>query len=308
MSQKFVHATCLISGSVVAGESHERRRCVRCARTPPPPVRRSCRARPQIHRRQQAAVERHQMRHERHLASQGLFHLRRVAMAERAVRGDAAVILGEVGAVGRRLARAGDPRLRVDHHVARGGDQPGLASGNTPAATPSDSSRGSATSRAPRIASALELGQPVRHSLRHPGRHRVPGRIGAARREGKRTRQIDDAQAGVEERRARLGRGCFGQGQKRDVRLGLHPARSSGVTSPSQIRATPGACAACSSPATRSPASATREGAARAAGPAPGRRSRSRRRWPRASARRWRRARVRERFGHGQRKSISKKE
>ena len=71
-----------------------------------------CQAR--VDRLEDPAVERHEVRHERHVHPELLLDLGLVPMREHAVRGDAAVHLGEVRALGRRLAGARDAGLRVD--------------------------------------------------------------------------------------------------------------------------------------------------------------------------------------------------
>ena len=114
MSQKLVCATCLISGNA-------------------PPVSRTNGASAYAHREglgdlllgrsrlqravdrfEDAAIERHQVRDEGDARAELLLDLRGVAMLEHGVGRNAAVILGKVRALGRRLAGSRHTRLRVD--------------------------------------------------------------------------------------------------------------------------------------------------------------------------------------------------
>ena len=114
MSQKFVCATCLISG-----------RSAPVSRTNGDPAyarvserldRRGVGAGPQprVDRLEDPAIERHEMRHERDRHAKLLFDLRGMPVREHAVRRDAVVALGEVRALARRLARPRNARLGVD--------------------------------------------------------------------------------------------------------------------------------------------------------------------------------------------------
>ena len=109
MSQKFVCATCLISGrSAPVSRTNARVRVRRLER--PAECRRSSTPglQPRVDRLENAAIERHQVRHERHRHADFLFDLGAMAVREYAVRGHAAVNLGEV----RALASAFFPRRR----------------------------------------------------------------------------------------------------------------------------------------------------------------------------------------------------
>ena len=114
MSQKFVCATCLISGrsapvSRTNGESgvgaRERRFDRRGVDAGP---------QPRVDRLEDPAIERHQVRHERDRHAELLLDLRGMPVREHAVRRDAVVALGEVRALARRLARPRNARLGVD--------------------------------------------------------------------------------------------------------------------------------------------------------------------------------------------------
>ena len=72
---------------------------------------------PDVDRRENPPIERHQVRREGDRTAQALLDLGAVAMGEDAVCRQAAVALGKVGALGRRLAGARDAGLRVDDHV-----------------------------------------------------------------------------------------------------------------------------------------------------------------------------------------------
>ena len=125
MSQKLVQATCLISGS--ASPVSRTNGDVACAASSTSRDLRRGRAgrQPRVHRREDAAVERHQVRREGDVAAERLRDLGRVPMAEQAVGGDAAVVLAEVRALGRRLAGARDARLGVDDDVGVAAQQAG---------------------------------------------------------------------------------------------------------------------------------------------------------------------------------------
>ena len=126
MSQKLVQATCLISGSASPVSRTNGDRACAASSTSLHLGRGRAGREPRVHRREQAAVERHQVRREGDVAAERLRHLGRVPMAEQAVGGDAAVVLAEVGAIGRRLAGARDARLGVDDDVGVAAEQAGL--------------------------------------------------------------------------------------------------------------------------------------------------------------------------------------
>ena len=131
MSQKFVHATCLISGS--ASPVSRTNGSLPYAASNASAICSGRRARGHAHvdRLENAAIERHEMRHERDRRAELLFHLGDVPMAEDAVGGDRSVVLGEMRAIARRAARAGDAGLRVDDDAGGGVEQPGFASGSS---------------------------------------------------------------------------------------------------------------------------------------------------------------------------------
>jgi hypothetical protein len=64
---------------------------------------------------------------------------------------------------------------------------------------------------------AVVLGQPVDRAGRHRRRRRIPPRAIAGVADPERAGQIDDAHAGVDQRRRQLGRGGFRHRQERDV-------------------------------------------------------------------------------------------
>ena len=128
MSQKFVCATCLISGSADAGEAHERRAGVRPLVDVAERLARWCRA-PRARRssrgcrgRAARGAARRSARATRH----ALLDLGGVAVVEHAVRRHAAVALREVRPLGRRLARARHARLRVDDDVGVRDEEAGV--------------------------------------------------------------------------------------------------------------------------------------------------------------------------------------
>ena len=89
-----------------------------------------------------------------------------VPVREHAVGGDAAVALGEVRALARRLARARDARLRVDDDVA-GEQARARPAARARAAPPSDSSRGTrpAARRAARRGDARSGRRPIEDGI-----------------------------------------------------------------------------------------------------------------------------------------------
>ena len=155
-----------------------------------------------------------------------LFHLGDVTVAEHAVRGDRSVVLGEVRAVARRAAGARDAGLRVDDHAAHRVEQAGLDErqereqrGGRIAARVGDERRAADVV-------AIVLGQTVRGAGRQRpasrGYQRARARIIP---NAERAREIDDADAGVDERRRQLGGRVLGHREKHEVHRPSRAAR-----------------------------------------------------------------------------------
>ena len=160
-----------------------------------------------------------------------------------AVGGDAAVILGEMRPVRSALCPRRDARLCVDDDIARRRDAVRPRASGT-----------SASKRGRRIATrvrhepcagdrvALELGQAVRDAVRHGRGRGIPASARARHRECE-THPTDRRRASPASSSGRrdVRGGRLGQREKRDVRrCGARLSRSSGRTSPSQIRASAG--------------------------------------------------------------------
>ena len=179
------------------------------------------------------------MRHERHRHADLLFDFGGVAMGEDAVRRDAAVALGEVRALGRRLAGAGDARLRVDDHARL--DQPRRArAAAARGSPPSDSTRRTRRACASRRSLAIVLGQPV---CRVPVRRRMRIPLLPCRRvaQAERSRQIEHPRAA--RARAPARRPPRPRRAPPGTRRRFPPtsrSTSRGSTGASQIRAAPG--------------------------------------------------------------------
>ena len=148
MSQKFVCATCLISGRSppvrrTNGELGVRTASARSTAAASTPGRE-----PGVNRLEDAAVERHQVRHERDRRRRAPVRSRRRADARTRRSGDAAVALRKVRAFRRCLAGAGDAGLRVDDDA--GFEQAAhRREASAQALRRSDSSPAHATRRAP---------------------------------------------------------------------------------------------------------------------------------------------------------------
>ncbi len=149
-------------GQIAAGQPHERR--VGIGRLERALDRSGVHAvgQARVDRFEDPAVERHEMRNERDVHPELLLDLGLMPMREHSVRRDAAVHFGKVRALGRRLAGAGDPRLRVDDHARlhqASGDQrlqgkdgrrrvaPGIRDERRRRRAPSDSARSIRRSR-----------------------------------------------------------------------------------------------------------------------------------------------------------------
>src|SRR6188768_3116366 len=89
------------------GQAHERRLLVGGLERARDPRRIDARLHARVDRFENAAIQRHEVRYERDRQPDLLFDLHAVPMAEDAIRGHAAVNLGEVRALGRRLAGPG---------------------------------------------------------------------------------------------------------------------------------------------------------------------------------------------------------
>src|SRR5262245_460483 len=83
-------------GQVLAREPHERRAAVRLGERALDVGRADARLQPGVDRLEDAAVERHEVRHERHRHADFLFDLGRMPVREYPVGGDAAVAFGEM--------------------------------------------------------------------------------------------------------------------------------------------------------------------------------------------------------------------
>ncbi len=125
------------------------------------------------------------------------------------------MVLGEVRAIGGRLARARDARLRVDDHVAR--QQAGVRErqqreqrGRRIAARAGHQARG-------RKGRAAPLRQRVERAVRQRGGLRVPARPKCAVSKPERARQIDHPHTAPGQRGANTGGRRLGQAQKHDV-------------------------------------------------------------------------------------------
>ena len=167
--------------------------------------------------REDAAIDRDEVRRERHRPADPLLDLGAVAVVEDAVGRHAAVDFGEVRPLGRCLAGAGDARLGVDDDVAVGGEQAGFGQrrqgeqgGGGVAARVGDELR-------PGDGAALPLGEAVGEPGRQPVRVRIP--LGArgfvAQAEG--AGEVDDADAGVHEGGRELGGRRIRQREEHDV-------------------------------------------------------------------------------------------
>ena len=268
MSQKLVCATCLMTGrspprSRTNGDCRVRGRVglgdLRLRRA---------RRHAHVDRLEDAAVERHQVRHERHRDAQLLLDLGGVPMREHAVRRQALVDLAEVRALARRLARARDAGLGVDDDVA--GDQARRHQrAPAPAPRPSGSSRRRPPAAPPGSAAPRALGHPVGRARRQRRDRVIPARPVAVAAQTKRARQVEDATAALDQLRRDVGRGVLGQGQKHHV-VGRQPLEvvrlDLAVPQPRQARAACGRRWPSGSP---SRSAARRAGGGPAGGPVP---------------------------------------
>ena len=193
-----------------------------------------------VDRLEDAAVERHQVRHERHRDAQLLLDLGGVPVREDAVGRQAAVHFGEVRPLGRRLAGARDARLGVDDDVGRRRRPAPAPAARAPAAPPSGSSPGR------RRAARLQRGRGRARSGRRPCPRAAPCVAGyqRARTASSRSRKAPDRSMTRTPRASSAGASSadasFGQRQEHDVVASRAARDRSGSISPSQMPASAG--------------------------------------------------------------------
>ncbi len=206
-------------GQVAPGEPDERRVGVRGVQHLANLLRGDTRLQPRVDRFENAAIERNEMRHERDRDPQLLLDLGRVPVSEHAIRRHAAVTLGEVRPLARRLARTRHARLRVDDHARFD--------------HPRGHQRTHGEDRRRRVAArtgherrvfqflAVVLREPVGERRLHLGRRvRVPLLPRGIVTQPERTREIEDAAAAARQGRTDLGGSGIRQREKNGVGLG----------------------------------------------------------------------------------------
>ena len=109
-----------------AGEPHERGPCIRALEDVAERLFGSAGRDADVDRREDAAIEGHQVRRERHRAAGALLDFGAVAVVEHAVGRQAVVALGEVRPLGRGLAGTRHTGLRVDDDVGAGDEETGV--------------------------------------------------------------------------------------------------------------------------------------------------------------------------------------